>query len=124
MFSGIVIHGESIGRTLGFPTANVDIPVQSTKLRDGVYASIVTLSGVQYMGALAIKHADGRVEVFLVDYTGPEFYGSHIEVEPLAIVSEYEHYDTVDELKKKIAHDVELVRLTCKDMGYELTSRE
>ncbi len=120
MFQGMVVHGEAIGRTLGFPTANVDIPVQKTKLRDGVYASIVTLSRKEYIGALAIKAADERVEVFLVNYDGPEFYGEHIVIEPLAIVSEYEVYQTVKELKKKIAHDVELVKLTCEELGYKL----
>jgi riboflavin kinase/FMN adenylyltransferase len=118
MFQGIVIHGEAIGRTLGFPTANIDIPVQKTRLKDGVYASIVTHQGIQYVGALAIKAADDRVEVFLVDYDGPEFYGETISVEPLAIVSEYEQYTSVEELKKKIAHDVELVKLTCIEFGY------
>lgn len=124
MFSGIVIHGEARGRTLGFPTANVDIPVRSTKLRDGVYASIVTLDNTEYIGALAIKEADERVEVFLIGYTGPEFYGETISVEPLAIVSEYEHYDTLEELKQKIARDVELVKLTAKDFGYDVQHDE
>lgn len=119
MFQGIVVHGEAIGRTLGFPTANIDIPVQKTKLKDGVYASIVTLGdGSTYVGALAIKQADNRVEVFLLDYAGPELYGTELSIEPLAAVSEYEHYDTIAELKKKIARDVELVRIAAKEFGY------
>jgi riboflavin kinase/FMN adenylyltransferase len=124
MFQGIVVHGEAIGRTLGFPTANIDIPVQKTKLKDGVYASIVTHQGIQYVGALAIKKADNRVEVFLVDYDGPEFYCEIISVEPLAIVSEYEQYASVEELKKKIAHDVSLVILTCQEFGYDVCIAE
>lgn len=120
MFSGIVVQGEAIGRTLGFPTANIDIPVAKTKLRDGVYASTVTLAGKQYVGALAIKASDERVEVFLLNYEGDEFYGSDIRVEPIAIVSEYEMYHTQQELKEKITNDVHLVRLTCRDYGIDI----
>lgn len=120
MFRGTVVRGEAVGRTLGFPTANIDIPTAKIKLRDGVYASIATLKSTQYIGALAIKKQDARVEVYLLDYHGPEFYGDQISVEPLAIVSEYEAYDTLEELQAKISHDVELVRLTCRDFGIDL----
>jgi riboflavin kinase/FMN adenylyltransferase len=118
MFTGTVVHGEAVGRTLGFPTANLDVPVQKITLHDGVYASRVSLGDRTYNGALAIKKSERRVEVFLLDYEGPEFYDTEISIDPLAIVSEYEHYDSLEELKEKIARDVELVRLACKDIGF------
>lgn len=42
MISGIVIHGKALGRTIGFPTANISLPCSCTDLRDGTYG----LSGI------------------------------------------------------------------------------
>ena len=87
MFTGKVVHGEARGRKLGFPTANLDTLINKTRLRDGVYASIVTLKEQKYIGALAIKNKEDRVEIFLVGYEGDEFYGENMTVDPLALTS-------------------------------------
>ena len=37
MISGIVIEGKKLGRTIGFPTANVSLPSNTTQLESGTY---------------------------------------------------------------------------------------
>jgi riboflavin kinase/FMN adenylyltransferase len=119
MFAGIVVHGDGLGKEFGFPTANLDIPVAQVKLRDGVYAAIATLHTVQYVAALVVKSTIERVEVYLLGYEGEDFYGEEISVDPLQIVSEYETYDTNNELKEKILRDVDMVRTHCIQYGYK-----
>ncbi len=110
MLSGSVIHGDGFGRQLGYPTANI-APTKAAKyFRPGIYAAIVTLGGEKYQSALAIHDKYSKIEVFLMDYQGPDFYDVHITIDPVQRLSEMEQYDTVEELKEKIAADVEMVR--------------
>ncbi|MBT3419195.1 MAG: hypothetical protein HN726_02380 [Candidatus Magasanikbacteria bacterium] len=110
MFGGIVIHGEKKGRQFGYPTANLDISVDKTRLKDGVYAVHVLLEKISYPAALVIQSEPKRVEVHLIGYDGDNFYGTYLEVDPIQKVSEIESFDRVTDLQKKIASDVLLVR--------------
>ncbi len=110
MLSGSVIHGDGFGRQLGYPTANIPPTKAATYFRPGVYAASVTLGSEKYKAALAIHDKHSKIEVFLMDYEGPDFYGVYITIDPLQRLSEMEPYDSVDELKDKIASDVEMVR--------------
>ena len=114
MFKGIVIHGDKMGRTLGYPTANVDISIKDTKCKPGIYAATVTMKKKQYKAALVINTAEDKVEAHLFDYEGPEFYGAHVEVDPIQKVSEIEHYETLQDLKQKVDDDIQLVRRVLK----------
>lgn len=109
MFSGRVIRGEGIARSLGYPTANLQILPADTKLRDGVYAAWAVVSRQRYPAALVIQHAVKKVEVYLLDYTGPDLYDAIISIDPVGQVSSIEQLATTD-LKKKIARDILLVK--------------
>lgn len=110
MLTGIVIHGDGFGRTLGFPTANIPATKAATYFKPGVYAAWATLGTVKYKAALVIHDKYIKVEVFFLDYHGEDFYGDLISVDPLARLSALERYDSIDELKTKIASDVEIIR--------------
>lgn len=114
MFSGTVVHGEKIGRTLGYPTANLDIPTKNIKLSSGIYAAEVTLYKTKYPAALIINDVREKVEVYFFNYEGKEFYGVEITVDPIQKVSEIEPFENFEELKKKIQHDIELVKKLLK----------
>ena len=108
MIEGAVIHGDGAGKPLGYPTANLDCAVAETKLPDGVYAARATLQGSEYRAALIISSAVKKVEVYLLDYRGMDFYGDRLSVEPVGRVSEIVAL-TPGELKEKIARDVAAV---------------
>lgn len=110
MFGGIVIHGEALGRLLGYPTANLDMAPKNTKCKEGVYAAKAFLQKKEYKAALIIREDNKKVEVHLFDYADGDFYGNYLEVEPIQKVSEIEPYQGEDKLKEKIAHDIELIK--------------
>lgn len=114
MFSGTVIHGEKLGRVLGYPTANLDISSKNTKLTPGVYAAEVTLHKKKYHAALIINDVREKVEIHFFNYEGKEFYGTEITVDPIQKVSEIEPVENFDQLKKKIHNDIELVKKLLK----------
>ncbi len=47
-FSGIVIHGKKLGRTIGYPTANIELAPGIVE--DGVYALRIGFDGINYAG--------------------------------------------------------------------------
>jgi riboflavin kinase / FMN adenylyltransferase len=81
---GKVIHGQELGRTLGFPTANL-LPDQSCRLRHGIYAVRVVAGTKIYDGVASYGRRptfdNGRalLEAFLFDFSG-DLYGETIEV--------------------------------------------
>jgi len=114
MFGGKVIKGNGIGKKLGFPTANLDTLKKDLSLQPGVYAVKVIWDHQNFLGALALQSEPYKVEIFLLDYNGPDFYGAYLEVEPVQKVGEQEKYLDKEELIKKIVLDVEKVRQILK----------
>lgn len=99
-----------MGKTLGFPTANLDCSKREIKLAVGVYAAWATIGGRTYMGALVIMEKPWKVEVHLLDYGGKDIYGELLQVDPIQKVSEVESYGSDQELVKKIQQDLIMVR--------------
>jgi riboflavin kinase/FMN adenylyltransferase len=81
---GKVIHGQELGRTLGFPTANL-LPDQSCRLRHGIYAVRVVVGTKTYAGVASygrrptFDNGQALLEAFLFDFSG-DLYGETIEV--------------------------------------------
>lgn len=110
MFGGRIIHGDGIGKKLGYPTANIECEESSVHLGPGVYAAMATLETQKYIAALVIMTKPWKVEAHLVGYQGPDVYGQYLTMEPVQRVSTLETYASDDELKKKIASDIQLVK--------------
>jgi riboflavin kinase/FMN adenylyltransferase len=109
MFSGVVVVGDGIGRTIGYPTANLDISPEETGLADGVYAAWAAVFGKPYRAALVVQRSAQKVEAHLVNFSGGDIYGAALAIEPKQKVSEIEYLDG-EALKKKIARDIALVQ--------------
>lgn len=108
---GHVIHGDGVGKRLGYPTANLDISKDKIKLSPGVYAARAVLNGKKYKASLVIQEKIWKVEVHLLDYVGEDFYGADLEVEAVEKVSEIVPFKSEDELIKKIGEDMEKVKI-------------
>ena len=116
VIAGRVMHGEKIGRTLGFPTANIQVKRKRPPL-SGVFAA--TVSGIAagpLPGAASIgvrpTLAEGLkpvLEVHLLDFDR-DIYGSHVDVNFLHKLRDEAKYDSLDALKAQIARDVAAVR--------------
>jgi len=114
--SGRVIHGEKVGRQLGFPTANVALGKHSPPLR-GVFAVQAThLQSGECFDAVANlgerPTVGGRkllLEVHALDGS-PQWYGHHLAVDFLYQLRTEKRFDSLDELKLQIGKDAENAR--------------
>jgi riboflavin kinase / FMN adenylyltransferase len=116
--SGRVIHGRKLGRTLGFPTANISLSRRKPAL-SGVFAVRCTgirglegvANGVASLGTNPAVQVDGRpsLEVFLFDFSR-DLYGQRLEVEFVAKLRDEMHFDSLDALTAQIRKDCEQAR--------------
>ena len=109
MISGIVIHGDGMGKTFGFPTANLDCSKKQVKLSAGVYAAWTYYNKKKYSSALVIQEKPWKVEVYLIDFKG-DLYGKYLDVDLVQKVGEIERVDTREKMIKKIGEDAEMVK--------------
>ena len=110
--SGQVVHGDKIGREIGFPTANLQLEDERKLLpAAGVYAVRVLVDEVSYNGMLNIgvrptvsRSGIVRLEVNIFDFQS-EIYGKTITVFLLSRVRGERKFNDVDELRVQIEAD-------------------
>ena len=112
---GHVVGGQQIGRTMGFPTANLSVDEPLKVLPgDGVYAVRVRLHGMAYRGMLSIGNRPTigdrptAVEVHLLGFSG-DVYGETIEVEFIRHLRNNRRFDSLDALREQLERDRETV---------------
>ncbi len=103
---GVVVGGNRIGRTIGFPTANVKL-YEPLKLLPGVgaYVTAVEVSGRRY-GAMTNIDPNGKIEAHIFGFS-EDIYGLDIRVEFFELLRGEKHFDSLDALKKQLALDEE-----------------
>ena len=112
--SGEVIRGNEIGRTIGFPTANLELPKEYMLFnRGGVYACLVEHKGLTYKAMANIGHrptigdraeGDMLIEVNLFDFDG-DLYGQHIRVRFIDRIRDEFKFEGLPELKAQLELD-------------------
>ena len=114
--AGIVVHGDERGRTLGVPTANVDVQAGTIFPGRGVYAARVLVDGSWYRAAVNIGHnptfrskdvetAHVTVEAFLLDFAG-DVYEHQIRVDFLHKIRDERRFDDVEALVAQMRRDI------------------
>lgn len=111
--NGTVVEGNKLGKTLGYPTANIGLSEPLKMLpRNGVYAVLVRVKGRTYQGMLNIgirptialpKH-DRTIEVNLFDFQ-EDIYHEPIKVAFLEWIRCEKKFDSLQELTEQIAVD-------------------
>lgn len=112
--SGIVVDGEKRGRTIGFPTANLQLDEPYVKPTNGVYAIKATVKGETYKGVMNIgvkpTFSSGEpkpsFEAHLFDFS-EQIYGEHVNVELIAFLRPERKFSSIDDLVAQIKLDVE-----------------
>ncbi|MCL2760963.1 MAG: riboflavin biosynthesis protein RibF, partial [Desulfuromonadales bacterium] len=108
--AGKVVYGEQRGRTLGFPTANIDVDNELIPA-EGVYAVKIRVGDNFYDAACNIGRnptfngKEVSVEVFIFDFNR-EIYGERVRVYFIERIRTDRKFESVDELKKAIDSDV------------------
>ena len=121
--SGRVVHGDKLGREIGFPTANVQMKHNRPPL-SGIFVVRVTgdhipvLHGAASLGVRPTVHKNGRavLEIHLLDFA-QEIYGQHLRVEFLHKLRNEEKYPDLKSLTQQIALDVANTRKWFKENG-------
>lgn len=110
--TGIVEHGQKLGRRLGFPTMNMRPSESKILPRHGVYTCGIRLGEktCQGIGNVGIKPTVTNedkpiVEIFAFDYEG-DAYGKEIAVELRAFVRSEKKFCSVEALKRQVERDV------------------
>ena len=105
--SGTVIEGRKLGRTLGFPTANIR-PGDQQLPKDGVWAVTADcdFKGIANLGMRpTVDGTERLLEVHLFDFSG-DLYGKEMRVRFGRFIREEIKFAAVEELKEQIARDV------------------
>lgn len=111
---GTVVHGDKIGRTLGFPTANLQIDAGYKLIpAPGIYAAYAyspqfeRKAALVYIGTrptLGKEQDKPNVEVFLLDFAG-ELYQAPLRVELLKKLRDDQKFDSLESLRSQIQKD-------------------
>ena len=118
---GEVVHGDALGRTLGFPTANLDLAHELSP-PPGVYAcraeidplegagstpALPAVANIGYRPTVTGERPDRpRVEAHLLE-GGQDLYGRHLELAFVAKLRDERRFEGLDELKAQIRQDCE-----------------
>jgi riboflavin kinase/FMN adenylyltransferase len=108
--SGEIIHGRQIGRTIGFPTANLKYKENFILPKDGVYYTNVMVNNNIYKGITSIGSnptVDGKIttlETYILDFDR-EIYGEKVEVSFIKKIRDMQKFNGVEELKSQLERD-------------------
>ena len=111
---GPVIHGRKLGRTLGFPTANISLD-PSIRLAHGIYAVRTSVDGVVRPGVASFgrrptfDNGSPLLEVYLFDFDG-DLYDRTIEVDFVDWLRGEAKFDGVEALVEQMRSDEALAR--------------
>ncbi|MBQ5708155.1 MAG: riboflavin kinase, partial [Peptococcaceae bacterium] len=126
---GEVVYGNQIGRTIGFPTANIPVPAQQMLPANGVYAAMVEVDGVRYPGILNIgcrptvnNGSHISIEVHLMDFD-QNIYGKQIRIAICHFLRQESRFSGLDALKEQLEKDKQnalqlFAKNTCKTCRY------
>jgi riboflavin kinase/FMN adenylyltransferase len=115
---GVVVHGDERGRTIGFPTANIEVPNQICIPADGVYAGIFDRQdGSKHICAINLgrrptffEHAEhSMLEAYLLDFS-EELYEEKVKVTFTHFLRGERKFENIDALKMQLKLDIEQTR--------------
>ncbi len=116
--SGIVIHGKHLGRTIGFPTANIALPATSSSLHAGTYGLSAIVRGKKLYGIGVYLLEAGLFEAHFFDFDS-DIYGETISVTPLFLIRENQKFTGIEDLKRQIENDKRVMLTWLREIKME-----
>ncbi|MDD3793681.1 MAG: riboflavin kinase [Candidatus Gracilibacteria bacterium] len=104
---GVVVKGNQIGRTIGFPTANIIL--EKDTIEDGTYKINVIIDGKIYRGAGSANNTKALFESFIFDFN-ESIYDREIEIIILEKIRENRKFDDLEKLKNQINYDTKKIK--------------
>jgi len=120
--SGEVVKGNSVGREIGFPTANIDIDALEQLIpKNGVYFIKAKINEDNYSGMCNIGHRPTisdenmtSIEVHIFNYTNFDLYNQIIDIEFVDYVRSEIKFENIEDLKLQLIKDKEY----CEDLQF------
>ncbi len=112
---GEVKKDRRVGRTIGFPTANIAYPIEKFPLKKGVYETAAEVDGKTYRGITnygarpTFEDDEVWTETYLDGFSG-DLYGRTIKVEFVRFLRDIVKFDGAESLKRQLEQDIERVR--------------
>lgn len=104
---GRVVHGKAIGRTIGFPTANIQ-PLDPLKVipKHGVYVALVNTPTMDDARSFVNIDRKGLIEVHIPSFKG-DLYDQILKIRFVRFLREEKHFDSLEELREQIKDDID-----------------
>lgn len=113
---GKVVHGKALGRTVGMPTANLQVSENKLMPQYGVYATLSEIDGRRVQGLTNIgrrpsvdDHSYATIETFLLDFS-KDIYGQSIELNVHEYIRGVQKFNSLDEVKEQVEKDIASIR--------------
>lgn len=114
---GVVVPGQKLGRTLGFPTVNLAFSSDLVCPADGVYAAWAATPLGRFKAGVSIgmrPTLDGRhrtTEAFLIDFPGESLYSAPVTLEFHSRIREERKFGSLEALKEQMQKDIAECRI-------------
>ena len=117
-----MVSGQKVGRTIGFPTANMKL-YEPLKLvpADGVYSTLVEVFGKTYIGICNIgtrptvgDNNERTIETHILDFD-EYIYGLDLKIEFVGCIRREQKFPSLDALKAQLLKDKEYARAQLQD---------
>lgn len=114
--TGVIEHGLKIGRTIGFPTANMSREAEGYLPVDGVYAGWLYADSERYPAALSVginetfQAVPRLIEAHVIDRTDLDLYDKVVSLEYVAHIRPSAKFDGVESLVAEINRDLDKCR--------------
>lgn len=111
--SGVVVSHDKNGRSIGYPTANINAP---TDAPSGIFIGLVTLHGAEhpamiFIGAPVSMGKDTRrAEAHILDFPDKDLYGENITFALLQRIRDNQKFNSLEELIAAIQNDEVITR--------------
>ena len=107
--AGTVVHGKAVGRTIGFPTANI-MPSDPHKVipKPGVYMAYVDTPAIDNAPAFVNIDENRLIEVHVPSFKG-DLYDQQLEIRFVRFIREEKHFDSLEALRDQIKDDIDSI---------------
>jgi len=113
---GEIVHGKALGRTVGMPTANLNVVNNKLMPLSGVYGTLTNIDGKIYQGLTNIGKRPSvddskliTIETFLLDFS-KNIYGKNVILETHSYIRGVVKFNNLDEVKKQVEKDIIQIR--------------
>ena len=113
VLTGKVVHGRALGRTVGMPTANIQIQDASILPECGVYATRIRVEDERHLAVTNIgtrptvdNESQVTVEAHILDFN-EDIYGQFVELEVYKFLRPIQKFSSLEEVQKQVNKDIE-----------------